>query len=462
MRYLELVTQSQRTLYGVLWSLLRDPHDVDDVLQETNAVLWQKAAEFDPSREFLPWALRIAQLQVMAFRKRQQRSRLVLDDELVAALVDQSVAEAESVEQRRRALAECLQKLNVEQRRLVVRRYEPGGSVNDLAAQQGRSPKAVSEALQETLDGGFPTNITLDQLLAKELGRQTLLPSLELSCNDFADNKETKYFESISWYGPSYAANTEKNPQAVFERLFGKPQSAATRSVLDVVLADAQALHRRLGRDDQTKLDEFLGSVREVEQRMERAEKLAASRQQPPVAQPAGIPEKRSDYLRLMADLMILAFQQDLTRVATLVVDPERWDSPRMYHDLFDSPQNHHVLTHTKGAEAKEKLARIDRFHLEFYADVVRRLAVIPEGDGTLLDSCCIAMGSGLSDGDSHNYRDLQVLLAGRAAGACTPGRHLHYAGNRPLADLWLTLGKVGGMKQTRFADSTGLLGELS
>lgn len=148
LRYLELVTQSQRTLYGVLWSLLRDSHDVDDVLQETNAILWQKAAEYDPAREFLPWALRIAQLQVMAFRKRRQRSRLVFDDEVVAVLVDQSVADAEAIEPRRRALSECLQKLPAEQRHLVVCRYEPGGSVNDLAAQQGRTPKAVSEALR--------------------------------------------------------------------------------------------------------------------------------------------------------------------------------------------------------------------------------------------------------------------------------------------------------------------------
>jgi len=345
------------------------------------------------------------------------------------------------------------------------RQFVPGTGVH---AQAGCC-WLTSSPPQETLDGGFPTNVTLDQLLAKELSRQTLLPSLELSCNDFADNKETKYFESISWYGPGYAANTEKNPRAVFERLFGKPQAATTRSVLDVVLADAQALHRRLGRDDQAKLDEFLGSIREVERRLERAEQIDRQREAsgtsaPELPIPAttqGVPEKRGDYLRLMADLMVMAFQQDLTRVATLVVDPERWDSPRMYHDLFDSPQNHHVLTHTKGDEAKEKLARIDRFHIEFYADVVRRLASIPEGEGTLLDSCCIAMGSGLSDGDSHNYRDLQVLLAGSAGGIITPGRHLHYAGDRPLADLWLTLAHVGGMNPPRFADSTGTLKEL-
>lgn len=148
LRYLEQVTQSQRTLYGVLWSLLRDPHDVDDVLQETNAVLWQKAHEFDESREFLPWALKIAQFQVLAFRKRQQRSRLVLDEQLMAALVDQSVQDAEQVELRRRALRGCLKKLSDEHRRLITRRYEPGGSVNELAAEQGKAPKAVSEMLR--------------------------------------------------------------------------------------------------------------------------------------------------------------------------------------------------------------------------------------------------------------------------------------------------------------------------
>jgi RNA polymerase sigma-70 factor (ECF subfamily) len=148
LRYLEQVTQSQRTLYGVLWSLLRDAHDVDDVLQETNAVLWQKAREFDESREFLPWALKIAQVQVLAFRKRRQRSRVMFDDQLVAALIDQSVQDAEQVEPRRRALGECLKKLTDEHRRLITRRYEPGGSVNELAAEQGKAPKAVSEMLR--------------------------------------------------------------------------------------------------------------------------------------------------------------------------------------------------------------------------------------------------------------------------------------------------------------------------
>ena len=160
-----------------------------------------------------------------------------------------------------------------------------------------------------------------------------------------------------------------------------------------------------------------------------------------------------------MGDLIVHAFRLDLTRVATLVVDPERWDSPRMFHGVFDYPQNHHVLTHTKGDEAKAKITEIDRFHVALYADVIEQLQAIPEGDGTLLDSCCIAMGSGISDGDKHNYADLQVLLAG---GLTPHVGHLHYPGRRPLAYLWLTLAETAGVSIERLADSTGTLKELT
>ena len=147
--FLSAVTDAQRTLYAVLFSLLRDPHDVDDALQETNAVLWTKAAEYDPARPFLPWALKIAQLQALALRKRKGR-RPILDDALVATLADEAAADADREEPRRRALAECLAKLPADRRRLALRRYEPGASVNALAAELGRSPKAVSEALRRT------------------------------------------------------------------------------------------------------------------------------------------------------------------------------------------------------------------------------------------------------------------------------------------------------------------------
>jgi len=310
----------------------------------------------------------------------------------------------------------------------------------------------TSSAPQETLDGGFPTNITLDQLIARETGSANLLPSRELSCNDFTDNKETRYYECVSWYGPGYAANVEKNPRAVFQRLFGKPDAAATRSILDAVHADAKSLNSRLGRADQAKLDEYLESVRATERRIQMAEKIAGRIKKPALTEPAGIPESRHEYLRLQAELFVLAFQNDLTRVASLVVDPERWDSPRMFDGLFDKPQNHHVLTHTKGDEAKAAVAKIDRYHVEFFAYVVERLQATE-----LLDSTTLVMGSGISDGDQHKYADLQVLLAG---GGLKSG-HFHYEGKRPLADLWLTLAQRAGVNRERFADSTGIIREL-
>jgi len=311
----------------------------------------------------------------------------------------------------------------------------------------------TSSAPQETLDGGFPTNTTLDQIIARQIGADCLLPSLELSTNDFTDNKESRYYESISWYAPGYAANVEKNPRVVFQRLFGRPDAGATRSVLDAVMGDAKALNARLGRDDQDKLGEYLESVRATEKRIQKAEKISKQMRKPPLAEPAGIPEARGDYLRLQAELFVLAFQNDLTRVATLVIDPERWDSPRMFHGLFDKPQNHHVLTHTKGDEARAAVAKIDRFHVEFYAHVVQRLK-----SAGLLESTTLVMGSGISDGDQHHYSDLEVLIAG---GGWKRG-HFHYEGQRPLADLWLTLAQSAGAQRDRFADSTGTLKELS
>ncbi len=334
------------------------------------------------------------------------------------------------------------------------RAFVPGTGVH---AQCG-SCWLTSSPPDQTLDGGFPTNISLDQILSREIGRGTFLPSLELSANDFADSKETKYFESISWYGPGHAANTEKNPRNVFRRLFGQAQGDATkRSVLDTMLADATSLRARLGHDDRRKLDEYLTSVRETERRIQLAEKSAARIAKPPLPEPSGVPERRDDYLRLMGDLIVHAFQLDLTRVATLVVDPERWDSPRMFHGVFDKPQNHHVLTHTKGGEAREKITQIDRFHVAQFAYVLHKLKSIREGDGTLLDSTTLVMGSGISDGDSHNYADLQVLIAG---GVRKRG-HFHFEGRKPLADLWLTLAQQAGVKRDRFADSAGPIAQL-
>jgi RNA polymerase sigma-70 factor, ECF subfamily len=146
--FIAQVTRAQRALHAFILSMVRHAADADDVLQETNIVLWRKAGEFDPAREFMPWALRVAQLQALANLKTKQRSRLIFDDELLTLIADEAIAEVSEAEARRMALAGCLQKLNAEQRALVAQRYEPGGSVNEMAEERGTTPKALSEMLR--------------------------------------------------------------------------------------------------------------------------------------------------------------------------------------------------------------------------------------------------------------------------------------------------------------------------
>ena len=317
----------------------------------------------------------------------------------------------------------------------------------------------------EALDGGFPVNTSLDQHIARQIGKETLMPSLELSCNDHTNQKETRYFENISWYGPGYAASVQKNPRDVFDQLFGKPDPRV-RSVLDAVLADARRLEGTLGGADKAKLGEYFDSVREVEKQIQKAEKHAVAGLSEPGAARSevtdlgytakkGKPDDRGDYIRLMMDLMTISFQQDRTRVATLVIDPERWDTPRMYNGVFDSPQNHHVLTHTKGEEAKEKLRKIDHFHVSQFSYLVKRLREISDGAGTLLDSSLLTYGSGMGNGRVHDYNNLPIITAGRLGGIFNTGFHHKFDGKVPVANLWLTLSQAAGVETDRFADST-------
>jgi hypothetical protein len=292
-------------------------------------------------------------------------------------------------------------------------------------------------------------------MIARQIGGNTLLPSMELSCNDHTNQKETKYFETISWYGPGYAANVQKNPRDVFDRLFGKPDPRVP-SLLDAVLEDANRLNRTLGVADRAKLSEYFDSVRELESQIQKAERHAESQTKPPMPRPDGKPEDRGEYIRLMTDLIAIAFQQDLTRVATLVIDPERWDTPRMYNGVFDSPQNHHVLTHTKGDEAKQKLQKIDRFHVEQFAYLIQRLSDISEAGASLLDHCLLTYGSGMGNGTVHDYNDLPIVTAGSLGNRWSTGMHHLFDEKIPAANLWLSMAQAAGLETDTFADSTG------
>jgi hypothetical protein len=313
----------------------------------------------------------------------------------------------------------------------------------------------TSSLPSERSDGVTAIDRTLDQFIAANVGGATAFPSIELSCNSFVDNMEPKLFDSISWYGPGNDARSQNDPRKVFQRLFGESQQIQ-KSVLDTVLEDAKDLQKRLGKGDQRKLDEYLNSVRAIEQRMQRQLESKGRVGKLDYNLPEEIPTNRGEFIRMMGDLMVLAFQTDQTRVATMMVGPERWETPQLYDGVFEKPVNHHVMTHDP--EYDEQVSLIDKFHVAQYAYLINRLKSVPEGDGTLLDSCSFVLGSGLGNGARHSYEQLPVIIAGNGGGRMETGRHLAAGEGTRLANLWLSLANNMGLNLDRFADSTGEL----
>ncbi|MGI9519953.1 MAG: DUF1552 domain-containing protein [Pirellulaceae bacterium] len=306
-------------------------------------------------------------------------------------------------------------------------------------------------------DGSTAINRTLDQIIAAEAGKATPFPSLELSCNSFVDNMEPKLFDAISWYGPGYDARSENDPHKVFQRLFGDSDHF-NRSVLDTVIEDAQSLRQNLGQADRRKLDEYLESVRAIERRLDHQAESKNTLGPVQFDMPDEMPANRGDYLRLMGDLMILAFQTDQTRVATLMVGPERWETPQLYDGVFEKPVQHHQMTHDDAYD--EAVALIDRFHVTQYLYLINRLKASQEGEGSMLDNCLFVLGSGLGDGNSHSYEQLPTIIAGSGGGRVQTGRVIECEKGTPLSNLWLTLAREMGLQLDEFADSTGTLKE--
>jgi hypothetical protein len=322
-----------------------------------------------------------------------------------------------------------------------------------------------SAAPDELSPAGYPLKKTIDQIIADEAGKHTAFRSLELSCNPYEDNKESVYFDNISWYGHGHVARSLRDPKKVFQRLFAVKEHAEHRSVLDLVLEDAKSLDRKLGRLDRDKLGEYLQSVRTVEQQIARVTKRQAEidelKLQPPTKPWQAM--SRDEFIQVMGDLMILALQTDLTRVATLMSSPERWGSPLMVHGVFNKPIQHHGMTHGQGNEnVRRELSQLDRFHVEQFTRLVAKMDAIPEGDGTLLDNMIFTLGSGISDGSLHIYTDLPTVIAGRGGGRITGDRHVKSPVGTPIANLWLSMAQAMGVKTERIADSTGPLKEFT
>jgi len=338
----------------------------------------------------------------------------------------------------------------------------PGG------AHAKASTRYLTDISPPTSETWLDAGISVDQILANQLGAQTQLASLELAIesSDTAGACDVgfacAYTNTISWRSANTPLPMQHNPRAVFERLFGDAGSTDARarlsrirqqrSVLDSVREEVAGLNRDLGPGDRGKLTEYLESVRDVERRIERAESQSG-RELPVLDRPSGAPASYEDHVKLMFDLEVLAYQLDLTRVITIMLGRE---FSGMTYPQVGVPDAHHPVTHhAMEPEKIAKVAKINAYHVQLFAYLLERLRATPDGDGTLLDHITLMYGTGLSDCNAHSVTNVPVVLTGGGAGWLKGGRHIRY-NNLPLANLHLTLLDRFGVHRDRLGDSTG------
>jgi len=312
---------------------------------------------------------------------------------------------------------------------------------------------------------------SVDQIAAMELGKQTELASLELTL-DFAEfvggcdpGYSCAYTNTLCWRSPTTPMPMENNPRAVFERLFGSSDTTdpaerlarikKDRSILDAVTQDVARLQTGLGPTDRRKLTEYLDAVRDVERRIQKAEQQS-SQELPTFARPVGIPATFEEHYQLMADLQVLAFQADKTRVTTFLVAHEQ--STRPYPEIGISDP-HHPLTHHSGNQEKiAKVIQINLYHAKMFSYYLEKMRSTPDGDGSLLDHSMIIYGGSISDANVHKHEELPILLLGGGDGRLKGGRHVRYPKDTPVANLFLTMLNNLGVPKESFGDSTGHL----
>jgi hypothetical protein len=330
---------------------------------------------------------------------------------------------------------------------------------------------AARAKLTESAD--YYLGTTADQLAARQLGRDTQLPSLELSMDQMTlagqcDNGYAcVYHNCLSWSSPTTPLPSEAHPRIVFERLFGEGATTAERraalknraSLLDSVMDEFSQLNKQLGPADRARVSQYLDTIREVERRIQRAEANTAANPIRDVERPLGVPASYADHALLMFDLQVLGFQADVTRVITFQLARET--SNRTYPEL-GVPDPHHPLSHHGNDPKKiEKIARINRLHVSLFAEFLKKLRDTPEGSGTLLDHSLLLYGSGMGNPNRHDHDNLPILVAGGAAGRMKGGRHICFAKPTPLANLHLTLLDKVGVRLDSFGDSRGKVDEL-
>ena len=314
--------------------------------------------------------------------------------------------------------------------------------------------------------------VTVDQMAAAHIGQETPLPSLEVATEAPGGggacdrNYGCSYSGTVSFRTPTTPLPMEYNPRSLFQRLFGRGNTAAERklqaqqyaSILDMVVSEASDLRRSLGGADRAALDDYLESIREIERRVQKAEKQDLSKLALP-DMPVGIPDAFPDQMGLMFDMMALAWQADLTRIQTFMMAAEVSNMTYNHIGIADAfhPLSHHQNDPTK----KDKLVRIQRWHTEQFARFLKKLAEMPDGEGSLLDHSMIVYGSNMSNSDAHNQFPLPTSIVGGGAGRMKSGRHVRYPDHTPLSNVLLTLLDKAGVPQNVVGDSTGLLAEI-
>jgi hypothetical protein len=353
-----------------------------------------------------------------------------------------------------------------------------GNSLGDGAGDHARAGATWLTGVHPKKTEGVDIHagISVDQIAAKAIGQQTVLPSLELGLEDGRlvggcdSGYSCAYSNTISWSSPNTPVPSENNPRAVFERLFGDGETTDAaararmakqdRSILDFVREDAARLGVNLGAGDKRKLSEYLDSVREIERRIQKVEQQNAAVTLPAIDRPAGIPPTFEEHINLMFDLMTVAFQADITRIVTMMIGREGGN--RTYRSI-GVPDAHHGLSHHFNEAGKiERLQKIDQHHVEMFASFLGKLKATKDGEGSLLDHSMVVYGSSLSDGNRHEHVNLPAILAGGGAGRFKGGRHIRYAKGTPMTNLFMTMLDGVGVRPEKIGDSTGKVEQLT
>jgi hypothetical protein len=353
--------------------------------------------------------------------------------------------------------------------------------VSNLVRAEANSNHAVSSGCWLTgvppkrTDGpDFRIGVSVDQVIARQIGQDTTFPSLEVATEDFTGllgacdpGYSCAYMNTLNWQTPTTPLPMEINPRVVFERMFGGGGTAAERlarmrtdrSLLDFVAGDLKHLERDLPAPDRARLDEYLSYIREIERRIQRAEQQAHAQPDVPNA-PVGVPESYVEHVGLLFDLMALAFQADLTRVFTFMMAREV--SNRTYTQVGVTEGHHAVSHHQNKAEKLDMLARIQAFHIGLFGEFLAKLDAIPDGDGSLLDNSLLLYGSNMSNSNAHDHYPLPNVLVGGARGRIKGGQHIVCEDHTPQTNLLLTmLDKIDAGVEA-LGDSTGTISELS